>query len=314
MSSVDQNENAPNQKSAQPFRAGFVALIGQPNAGKSTLLNKILGDKVSIVSEKPQTTRGRVTGILNLPNAQVIFVDAPGVLKSTSGINKFLQAEALDVIEQSDAVCILLAADTPEEQAKTLIKMATDSKKPWFVVITKNDLLGGTRVPRFFNHLVEEKIEFISISSKKRPEEARDEVLAKVLPRLPEAPAHLFEEDLYTTQTMRQIAAEFIREACFENLHQEIPYGLAVRIVQFKEDEPVPQIRAELVLEKDNHKAIVIGSKGSTIKKIGMEARKEIERVMGQQIFLELHVQVKENWTQNPRMMKELGYVLPNDR
>ena len=310
MSSEESNVKA----NTQPFSAGFVALIGQPNAGKSTLLNKILGDKVSIVSEKPQTTRGRVTGILNLPNAQVIFVDAPGVLKSTSGINKFLQAEAMDVVEQADVVCILLAADTPEEQAKGLMQMARDSKKPWFVVVSKNDLLGGTRVPRFFNYMVEEKVEFVSISSLKRPSEARDEVLAKVLPRLPEAPAHLFDEDLYTTQTMRQIAAEFIREACFENLHQEIPYGLAVRIVQFKEDEPIPQIRAELVLEKDNHKAIVIGSKGATIKKIGMEARKEIERVMGQQIFLELHVQVKENWTHNPRMMKELGYVLPNER
>lgn len=309
MSSENVTENV-----GENFRAGFVALIGQPNAGKSTLMNKILGEKTSIVSDKPQTTRGRVQGILTLPHAQVIFVDAPGVVKSTTGVNKFLQAEAMDAMEQSDVILLLLAADSSEEHAKSLVEMARKAKKPWVAIITKNDLIGGTRVPKFFNYFMEEKVEFVSISSTKRPTEARDEVLAKVLPHLPKAKAHLFEADMYTTQTMRQITAEFIREACFENLHQEIPYGLAVRIIEFKEDEPIPSIRAELVLEKENHKAIVIGAKGATIKKIGMESRKAIEKVMDQQIFLELHVQVKENWSQNPRMMKELGYVLPTDR
>ncbi len=295
------------------FRAGFVALIGQPNAGKSTLMNAILGDKVSIVSDKPQTTRGRVTGILNLDNAQIVFVDAPGVLKSTSGINKFLQAEAKDVIDNADVVCVLLAADSTEDHARDLIKMATDSKKPWVAIVTKSDLLAGTRTPKFFGYFLEERVPFVSISTLKRTDEARAEVLSRVVPLLPESAGPLYDEDLYTTQTMRQMAAEFIREACFENLHQEVPYGLAVRINEFKEDERVPRIRAELVLEKDNHKAIVIGTKGATIKKIGMEARKSIESVMGQQVFLELHVQVKENWSQNPRMMKELGYVLPQE-
>lgn len=310
---MSSNETTESQVS-ENFRAGFVALIGQPNAGKSTLMNKILGEKASIVSDKPQTTRGRVQGILTLPDAQVIFVDAPGVLKSTTGINKFLQAEAMDAMEQSDVILLLLAADSSEDHAKSLVEMARKAKKPWVAIITKNDLIGGTRVPKFFNYFMEEKVEFVSISSQRRPDEARAEVLAKVLPHLPKAKAHLFEEDMYTTQTMRQIAAEYIREACFENLHQEIPYGLAVRIIQFSEDENIPTIRAELVIEKENHKAIVIGSKGATIKKIGMESRKAIEKVMDQQIFLELHVQVKENWSQNPRMMKELGYVLPQDR
>jgi GTP-binding protein Era len=316
MSDQATDSSAPQSapQSNPNFRAGFVALIGQPNAGKSTLMNKILGEKASIVSDKPQTTRGRVQGILTLPDAQVIFVDSPGVLKSTTGINKFLQAEAMDAMEQSDVILLLLAADSSEDHAKSLVEMARKAKKPWFAIITKNDMIGGTRVPKFFNYFMEEKVEFVSISSMRRPDEARAEVLAKVLPHLPKAKAHLFEPDMYTTQTMRQIAAEFIREACFENLHQEIPYGLAVRIIQFSEEEAIPIIRAELVIEKENHKAIVIGAKGATIKKIGMESRKAIEKVMDQQIFLELHVQVKENWSQNPRMMKELGYVLPQDR
>ena len=298
---------------ATNYRAGFVALLGQPNAGKSTLLNMLLGEKVSIVSEKPQTTRNRITGIMTNKESQVVFVDAPGTLKSTSGINTYLQEEVLDVIDNADVLAILLGADMGEEGSKELVSLAKRSKKPWFAVITKADLLGGTRTPKYFQWLLDEQIPFVSISAVKRPQEAREEFMMRLLPLLPLSPAPLYEEDLYTTQTVRQMAAEFVREACFEHLQQEIPYGLAIRINEFKEDLPIPRIRAEIVIEKENHKAIVIGAKGQTIKKIGMTARKEIERVVGGQVFLELHVHVKENWTRNPRVMKELGYVVQKD-
>jgi GTP-binding protein Era len=238
------------------YRAGFVALLGEPNAGKSTLLNAILGEKVSIVSDKPQTTRARVTGILNLEEAQVIFVDAPGTLKSKSGINSFLQDEVGDVVNKADVLCVLLASDTREETAMELFALAKRSRKPWVAV------------------------------------------------------APLFDEELYTTQTLRQMAAEFVREACFDSLRQEIPYGLAVRVAEFKEEGNVVRIRCEIIVDKDNHKGIVIGAKGQMLKNVGTAARKEIERVVGRQVFLELHVAVKENWTQNPRMLKELGYVV----
>ena len=246
-----------------------------------------------------------------MKDAQIVFVDAPGVLKSTTGINKFLQAEASDIVAKADVICVLLASDSTEQHAEDLVRIAKSSKKPWIALVTKSDLLGGTRTPKFFNYFMEEKVPFVSISVKERGEEAIREVLEKVVPLLPLAKAPMYEDDMYTTQTVRQMAAEFIREACFENLHQEVPYSLAVRIIEFREDEAVPIVRAELVVEKENHKAIVIGSKGTTIKKIGMEARKAIEKVVGTKIFLELHVQIKENWSQNPRMMKELGYVLP---
>jgi GTP-binding protein Era len=295
----------------KPFKAGFVALIGQPNAGKSTLTNLLLGEKVSIVSDKPQTTRTRVTGILNLPNAQVVLVDAPGALKSTSGINTFLQDEVKDVIGKADVVCALFAADASQESVKDLVTHLRGSKKPWFVLITKIDLLGGTRTPKYFQYLLDEQIPFASITTLKRPEEAKEEVLSRLLPLLPDSPAPLYDEDVYTTQTVRQMAAEFIREAAFANLHQEVPYGLATKIMEFKEDGPIVRIRADVLLEKENHKAIVIGAKGQTLKKIGMQARQEIEKIVGRQVFLELHVSVKENWTQNPRMLKELGYVVP---
>lgn len=302
------------QTERKNYRAGFVALVGQPNAGKSTLLNSLLGEKVSITSDKPQTTRGRVTGIMNQPEAQIVFVDSPGTLKSTTGINKFLQEEVQDVIENADVVCALLAADGSLDSVKDLIGALKEKKKAWIAIITKIDLLGGTRTPKFFQYLIDEEVPFVSISTLRRPEEAKGELLSRIIPLLPEAEAPLYEDDIYTTQTLRQMAAEFIREACFENLHQEIPYGLAVKIVEFKEDEgPVVRVRAELVVEKDNHRAIVIGAKGQTIKKIGIQARKEIEQVVGRQVFLEMHVQVRKNWTQNPRMMKELGYVVPKE-
>lgn len=295
------------------YRAGFVALVGQPNAGKSTLLNAILNEKLSIVSAKPQTTRQRVTGILNREDAQIVFVDAPGTLKSTSGINSFLQEEVADVMRKADVVCALLAADASEDSVTSLIKQLQAGQTPWIAVVTKIDLLGGTRTPQFFSYLVDNKIPFVSITTAKRSKEAVAEVLARVVPLLPTADAPLYDEDLYTTQTVRQIVAEFVREACFDRLQQEIPYGLAVRVQEFKEEQPVVKIRCELVIDKENHKSIVIGAKGATIKAIGVLARPAIERFLGQKVFLELHVAVQEGWTKNPRIMKELGYVIAKD-
>ena len=292
------------------FRAGFVALIGMPNAGKSTLLNTLLQEKVSIVSEKPQTTRARVTGIMNLPKAQIVFVDAPGTIKSTSGINQFLQDEAKDVIEQADVLCLLLAADQDEKSAAELLETCRRANKPWVTIVTKSDLLSGTRTPKFFGTLVEDKIPFVSISALKRGDEAREEIVSKVEPLLPPSLAPLYDPELYTTQTVRQMVAEFVREAAFAHLRQEIPYGLAVKVVEFKEDLPVPRIRCEIMVDRENHKAMVIGAGARTIKAIGAEARAKIEPLVGQQVFLELRVQVREDWTKNPRLMKELGYVI----
>jgi GTP-binding protein Era len=290
------------------FRAGFVALLGEPNAGKSTLINTLIGEKVSIVSPKPQTTRQRITGILTTPTSQMVFVDAPGTLNSTSGLNSFLQDEVKDVVAQADVILLLLPADATEAAAEAGLELLTLSKTPAKVVITKNDLLGGTQTPRFFRLLIDKKVSFFSISSQSRPEEARAEILNAIEPLLPEAKAPLFDGELYTTQTVRQMAAEIIREQCFENLHQEIPYALAVLVREFKEG-PTIKISAEIIVDKDNHKGIVIGAKGASLKTIGTAARLEIEKLVGQKVFLELHVAVKQNWTKNRNLMKELGYV-----
>jgi GTP-binding protein Era len=292
------------------FRSGFVALIGEPNAGKSTLMNLLIGEKVSIVTPKPQTTRQRITGILTTEKSQLVFVDAPGMLRSTSGLNTFLKEEFTDVVRKADVILALLPSDATEGSAKHLIKLLRDGGKPFVAVVTKSDLLKGTATPRFFNLLLEEQIPFFSISALNRPEEAKEEVLKVVEPLLPDSGGPLFEDDLYTTQSMRDLAAEAIREACFLNLEKEIPYGLAIRIKSFKEDLKVPKIEAEILLERDSHKGIVIGAKASMLKKIGIESRKAIEEFVGKQVHLELHVLVRPNWFKNKRLMEELGYVI----
>ena len=301
------------KSSAPGYRAGFVALLGEPNAGKSTLMNAILGEKVSIVSEKPQTTRGRMHGVLSNDQAQVVFVDAPGMIESTSGINSFLKDEVGAVVAKADVVLVVLGADTGDKSAARLIQIARESGKPYTVLVTKGDLLGNGRAPKSLPTLMATGVPFITVSAVKRPDEARDELMSRLIPLLPEAQAALYDEELFTTETVRKLAAEFVREACFNHTRQEVPYGLAIRIVKFEEAEiegDLTKIYAEIIVERTAHKAIVIGAKASNIKKIGSEARQAIENLVGGKVFLDLHVDVREGWTRNKRMLKELGYVI----
>lgn len=295
------------------YRAGFVALLGEPNAGKSTLMNAILGEKISIVSEKPQTTRGRIHGLYSTDDVQIVFVDAPGTIESTSGINTFLREEVAHVIARADAILVVLAADTDDKTAAKLIQMARESGKEFTCVVTKADLLSETRSPKCLPTLIAANAPFVRISAMKREKEARDEVISRLLPLLPKAKAPLYDEELLTTETVRKLSAEFIREACFKHTRQEVPYGLAIRIVKFQEpdiDSDITKIYAEIVVERAAHKAIVIGAKASNLKKIGTDARKAIQKLIGAKIYLDLHVDVREGWTKNKRMLKELGYVI----
>jgi GTP-binding protein Era len=302
---------------SSPYRAGFIALLGEPNAGKSTLLNSILGEQVSIVSDKPQTTRSRIHGIWSDKSAQIIFVDAPGTLESTSGINVFLREEVSDVVKKADALLVVFAADTTEESARKLLNVAKSAGKPFLVIINKSDLLKGDRLPKSWPVLLEENVEVIRVSALKQSSAAVREVVLRLLPFLPEAPAPLFDEELLTTETMRKMAAEFVREACFRNTRQEIPYGLAVRVTKYLDpvespeaDSEVTKIFCEIIVEKAAHKGIVIGAKGANLKKIGSEARKSIEKMLASRVYLDLHVDVREGWTKNKKILKELGYVI----
>jgi GTP-binding protein Era len=290
------------------LRAGFVAIIGEPNAGKSTLLNLLLESKVAIVTPKPQTTRQRITGIVNTPNAQLIFVDSPGVLTSETGVNAFLKEEYQDVIRNADVVIVLLGADQKFTKFEELLKIGEASHKPWQAFVSKYDLNKHEPIA-LMNLLQQYKQEFVTISSTKHGPEARKTILDMVTPLLPKSESRLYPEEVYTTQSVREMCAEIIREKCFDYLHQEIPYGLAIKIDKYLE-EKMHRITASIVVEKNSHKGMVIGKGGSMLKRIGSEARAEIEKLVQAKVFLELHVSVKENWTFNKQLMRELGYVI----
>lgn len=295
------------------YKAGFLGLIGQPNAGKSSLMNFLVNEKVSIVSAKPQTTRRRILGIWSTEQGQIVFVDAPGLIKASKGLNNFLAKEAEEVIADSDALLAIISVDEQKpEDAEKVIDMVASSGKPWMGVITKADLEEKAHRIMILRKMIEEKggkAMSVSIKQNEDEQEEREALLIEFLGLLPESPAPLYDIELFTNENVREMASEIIREKCFESLHQEIPYSMAVRIIKFDENaSPIPKIYAEILVSKDSHKAIVIGKEAAVIKKIGMDSRKEIEKLMGTKVFLDLQVVAKPEWLENKRMMKELGY------
>jgi GTP-binding protein Era len=298
------------------YRAGFAGLIGLPNAGKSTLMNFLVREKVSIVSSKPQTTRRRVLGIHSDDEGQIVFVDSPGVISAQSGLNAFLSKEAEEVVKDSDALVVILAMDTASpDEAQKVVDMAQKSGKPWIGVVTKTDLQEKIHRQMILKDMMETKgaKKIFTLSSTKKyegQEELRKELLKTLTELLPESPAPLHDVELFTPETVRNLAAEIVREKCFEVLHEEIPFSIAIRHILFDEAHPkCPHLAYEILVAKENHKAIVIGKGGANLKKIGTEARKEIEKLMGEKVFLELKVSFKKDWYRDTKIMKELGYV-----
>jgi GTP-binding protein Era len=296
------------------YKAGFLGLIGQPNAGKSTLMNFLVDEKVSIVSAKPQTTRRRVMGMWSTDAGQIVFVDAPGVIQADKGLNGFLAQEATDVIRSSDALVAVVSVDEQKaDDAEKVINMVAAAGKPWIAVITKTDLEDKAHRVMILKRLIEDKGgKSLSVSAKlsKDDQEEREAILIEFLNMLPDSPAPLYDIELFTNENIRDLATEIVREKCFELVHQEVPYGIAVRIIKFDEESSdVPRIHMEIIVGRESHKGIVVGKEARVIKEIGTLARKEIEKLMGTKVFLDLKVIVKDNWFENKRMMKELGYV-----
>jgi GTP-binding protein Era len=294
------------------YRAGFIGLIGLPNSGKSTVMNALVGEKVSIVTAKPQTTRRRVMGVVSDDEYQAVFVDAPGIVQAKAGLNLFLRDEAQDVMAQSDVIVAVLNIDEKEiDQLDEVVNLVRESKKPWIALIHKVDLPQLHRPQILRERLTAMGAVVVAGSAKSEPDALRELVLEKVAALLPAADGPLYDEELYTLSQTRELCAEIIREKCFEQLHQEIPFGLAVKVLFFDESSPVLRIHAEVMVTKENHRPIVIGRDGQVLKKIGMEARKEIENLCARKIYLDLKVVSKRNWQKNPAMMKDLGYVVP---
>lgn len=296
------------------YRAGFIGLIGQPNAGKSSVLNFLVQEKVAIVTPKPQTTRRRVLGIVSKPEGQIVFVDAPGMVRAEKGINAFLQAEMESVIQNSDALLAVLPVDEASpDKINEILDVVKAAKKPWAVVITKTDLKDKTHRADIIRNIIDNKdISIFNLSTINDKDPERQEIMEALWKLVPEAPQPLYPDiELFTPHNIRDLVAEIVREKCFENLYQEVPYGIAVRIVKFEEpaEKDLYRIYAEILVTKESFKPIVIGKGASVIKKIGMDARLEMEKLVGAKVFLDLQVKVREDWNENKNILKELGYV-----
>lgn len=306
-----------NKTTDANYRAGFVGLIGQPNAGKSTLMNYLIEQKVSIVTAKPQTTRRRILGIQTRKNAQIVFVDAPGLVKAEKGLNAFLEKEAHEVIHDSDALIAVLSVDEKDQESiEKVLSLVTAAKKPWLALITKSDLQDKLHRIMIIRQMVEVAggKSFTVSSVGATNTEDKGYILDAIEGLLPQTGAPLYDEEMYTTENMRQLVAEIVREKCFESMNHEVPYQTAVVVRDFKEDaKPCPHIYADVIVAKESHKPMLIGQKAEQIKKISQASRMEIEKIMGQKVYLELKVVVKENWFEKNAYMKELGYVI-NDK
>jgi len=301
------------------YRAGFVGLIGQPNAGKSTLLNYFVDEKVSIVTPKPQTTRRRILGVVSRKESQIVFVDAPGIVQAKKGLNEFLKKEALDVIESSDVLLGVIGLDTQKkEDVIEILNLLKESKKPFAVILTKSDLPDVQRRIPIVKDLVEKikpGTKVFEFSSKWGSDISTqlELVMDELSEMLPESPEPLYDIELFTPHSVRELSAEIIREKCFELLDKELPYSLAVRISGFedaKSQKGITKIHAEIIVSRESHLKMIVGKGGELIKKIGMKSRQEIEKLIGGKIFLGLKVIVRENWFDHPQHMKELGYVV----
>ena len=287
-------------------RAGFVALLGAPNAGKSTLLNRLLGEKLAIVTAKPQTTRSRILGILSRPDAQLLLVDTPGLHESTKLLNVALN----DAVEEAVGACevALLLVDRREGWGavqERLFEALKKSGKAVIVLGTKSDLARGDDVVWPPPEAASADA-VLDVSA--RTGDGIEELLTEVIALLPESPA-LYPEDELTDRPLRFLVAEQVRECAMEALGQELPYVLAVDVVEFDESRPdLTKIRANLLVARDSQKRIVVGRGGEMIRKIGTRARPPIERLVGTQVHLELFVKVDPKWLKSRKRIESLGY------
>ena len=293
------------------FKSGFIGIVGRPNAGKSTLFNAIIGEKISIIADKPQTTRNKIMGVKNLPGAQLVFLDTPGMHKAKTPLNRAMVQTAQEALNDADLLLMLVEANT-DVQAHDLflIENLAEIKVPVFLIINKIDLIEKKMllplIDKYRNLYDYQEIFLVSALNG----EGLDDLLQTVKENLPEGPQY-YAEDTFTDATERFIAAEFIREKIMLLTKQEVPYASAVEIDQFKEDEAKKLIRisATINVEKESQKAIMIGKKGSMLKQIGTQARMEMEKLFGSKVFLELFVRVKKDWTSSDKLLLEFGLL-----
>jgi GTP-binding protein Era len=291
------------------FRSGFAAIIGAPNAGKSTLLNRILGEKISITSKKPQTTRNRILGIHHRSSSQIIFVDTPGMHKAKGKLNEIIVETAVSTMADADIILTVVDLSRHDQESEEFVlRKLQKENRPVVLALNKTDLVKGEKILKLIDKWsrIYPFKSILPVSAKHGNQV--EELLAVMEQLLPEGPP-LFPEDSLTDQPERFIVAEMIREKVFRLTGQELPYSTAVTISTFSEKkDSLVKIEAVIHVERNSQKGMIIGKKGSKIKQIGQNARKEIERMLQAKVFLKLFVRVQKNWSKDTKALRKLGY------
>ncbi|MEA3455768.1 MAG: GTPase Era [Campylobacterota bacterium] len=291
-------------------KAGFVAVVGRPNAGKSTLLNHIAGEKLAMVSQKAQATRKRMNIIVMHNNTQIIFVDTPGIHEKERLLNQFMLSEALKAIGDSDLILFLAPASDKLTEYEKFLALPQSKNIKHIVVLTKIDhIKQGDLLKKLGEYQkYQESFEAI-IPFSVNKSVGKEQLLGEIAKYLPSSP-FLYDTEILTTDNIRDIYKELIREAIFENLSDEIPYESDVLIDSIEESDKMDRIHATIVVEKETQKGIIVGNRGETIKRVGKSARKQIEFFSGKKIYLNLFVSVKKGWSKNRESLEEFGYIV----
>lgn len=293
------------------FKSGYVAIIGRPNVGKSTLINRVLGQKLCITSRRPQTTRHRILGIKTSEKSQLIYVDTPGLhIDDKRAMNRYMNRTAASSINDVDVILFVVdGMNWTDEDERVLDRLKEDAKAPVILVINKMDKLEDKEVMLPHIEQLSKKFNFanvLPISARKGINMEQLEV--EVTQLMPEGEL-IFPEEQFTDRSSRFLAAELVREQLFRHLGQELPYSITVEIEQFDDEEKLYRIGAVIYVERDGQKSIVIGKKGELLKSVGKGARIEMQNLFGRKVFLRLWVKVREGWGDNERMLKNLGYT-----
>ncbi len=288
------------------FKAGFVSIVGKPNVGKSSLMNKLVGENVSIITAKAQTTRHRIMGILNGDDYQIVYSDTPGILEPKYSLHEAMMNYVKVSLEDADL--ILLVVDI-NDKFEPLFERFRNVNTPILLLLNKIDLAKGSQVhdkASYWKESIPTLAEVVPVSAKSG--ENVDTILGKITERLPEHPAY-FPQDEFTDRTERFFASEIIREKIFLNYSEEIPYSSEVTITSFKDEPAIIRISAMIYVERDSQKGILIGKGGSSLKKVGTEARQDMEAFFGKKVFLETRVKVADNWRKEKHKLRQFGYL-----
>lgn len=293
------------------FKSGFVTIVGRTNVGKSTLLNKIIGQKIVITSDKPQTTRQRLKGVFTNEEGQIVFIDTPGIHKPKYKLGEFLIEETKISLPDADVILFLVDGSVPAGSGdKWIVENLLKEKNNIILVINKVDLIKDLKkreeIVETYKTLFAEKTDIIKVSAKTGRN--IDTLISNIMKNFNDGPKY-YDDDEITDQNMRLIAKEIIREKVLTLTQEEIPHSCAVVINKFEETEKIVKIQATIHVEHDSQKGIVIGKKGSMLKNIGTQAREELEELVENKVFLELFVKVSKNWRKNPNLLKDFGYA-----